>query len=80
MFWSRGSAQVSHVLGRLSFCPPELLIGVWSIRGYGAEKLGQLELAGVDYLQARFSPGFFLRLVLWGWRSAETSPIYGKKT
>lgn len=45
-------AEVCSVLGRLAFCPPELLISVWSIRGYASEKLGQLEIAALDYLQA----------------------------
>merc|ERR1719305_1000565 len=36
----------------MSYCPPELLVALWALRGYLWEKQGQVDQCFVDYLQA----------------------------
>lgn len=43
---------VAHLIGDLGHCPPELLVALWTLRGYVYEKQGRVDMCFVDYLQA----------------------------
>lgn len=43
---------VAVLVANLGSCPPELLVGLWTLRGYVWEKRSQIEACFVDYLQA----------------------------
>merc|ERR1719171_3102866 len=40
------------LIGEMSHCPPELLVALWTLRGYTWEKQGHMDQCFVDYLQA----------------------------
>jgi len=43
---------VAVLITNMGSCPPELLVALWTLRGYVWEKRGQIEASFVDYLQA----------------------------
>lgn len=43
---------VQAILGDLGYCPPELLVAFWALRGYTQEKRGRIDVCYLDYLQA----------------------------